>query len=72
MKDQLYRDISEQVVKLQPKSIGDVLSRHKRGKLSKKEIAYLEAMKTREMRAKALQFNYLETCFKKSQDWTHA
>lgn len=72
MQDQIYRDIHKQVVKLQPRSIGDVLSRHKSGKLSRREIDYLEAAQTLSMREKTVRLNYLENCFNKSQDWTHA
>jgi hypothetical protein len=71
MKDRLYRQIHNRVIKLTPSSMSDIITRQEQGRLSRQEKAYLEALDTLQLRNNTLMQRHLENCFKKSEDWTH-
>jgi len=72
MRDRLYRQIHNRVIKLTPSSMSDIITRQEQGRLSRQEKAYLEALDTLQLRNNTLMQRHLENCFKKSEDWTHA
>ena len=72
LKDRLFRQIHQRVIRLTPGRTSDILTRQKEGRLTKKDQDYLEALETLKLRNNALIHRHLETCFKTSEDWTHA
>ncbi len=72
MKDRLYRQIHNRVIKLTPTRMSDILKRQRQGKLTSFDMQYVEATQTLRMREEYIRLNYLESCFNNSQDWTHA